>query len=409
MQKFYNLRTIILFIMVLFAKTSWAQLYDGKYLLFLYSDSIHLVDNVANGKERLVNDTVVYLSEKYYYIQVTDKPIYLFAYDIESKEIQQLTPFNYYYETQYNENTGKYEKAGDYMYGTWTPSTSKISQDIGEKDGWWYKNKLNSYLDEHNHWQYPTVYRVSGSPQPYEWQWWSFEDTGYINFIMEPGLYYLQLSPDGIGLGPVLVWYKLCDIDKDISPYAYYRVTKWHNEKESSTHVNQLGNIISVWGKDWNNTITDYAKAMTDEKIVVGGKYKGYYCTLIGTTPLGNISFEAPGHYSSRWGLKSSESTNPSFGKWYAMEKSGSSVIWNSNDVKETIYLIWDTEGNIVQFITEDMYYSDVAMYLGPTSISTITPSPIVSDKFYSLDGTPVETPQKGKIYIKNGKKVMYK
>lgn len=400
-MKRQQLVKVIITMMTLMCSTlSWGQeeddeyLWFNRYLLLFYSDSIHETSRI--DMNRVYSDTTICLSpNKHHYIQVTDKPVYLYIYDTQESTFNAMYAYDFYPDGSGN------------GFGTWVPSTSPLCSQYGAQDGWWstYKSDLYDW-DTHS---YPTrrSYNVAQYAQPYQNQWWTldnFYEENYRYFEMEPGLYYAKaFYTDEKGFDSFIIQMaKLGNLSK-LSSSAYPRITSEIQKKKETVNVTSMYTYYTVTGSTryvWTNN-GEYL--FNDDCKISDGEYQGYYCRVLGSGARYYIYPPASlrsGHYKI--------DSNPAIDTWYKLTPSEASGDYFTAPAGQ-VYVIWDVNGERVKFISEETYEKEILQHMSATSISTPTITPYAPDTYFNLQGVAVENPIPGQIYIHNGKKILYK
>lgn len=253
--------------------------------------------------------------------------------------------------------------------------------------------------------------------EPWQAYWFTFEnfnDQVYYWFKMQSGLYAVQAANDGINAGIVLSMYRLYDL---IMPANYYRfpsvsVQEGHTTTNSNISVNTWYTYYTITGGNKTSTSVKMTekntKYMTEENVIQSGEYAG--CRYVNSynnwdsgmylnfVDVGRNLLQIDG--VSDYGTLEPNTwynltPNPIYYKYYKVNLPLGSKIW----------VIWDIDGKRVKVVHD----ADFQKIL---SDATAIDNPIevpYSPYYYSLDGQVVENPTPGKIYIHNGKKVVYK
>lgn len=404
-MKRQQLVKVIITMMTLMCSTlSWGQeqeeensnLWFGRYLLQFYSDSIHESSRVDFN--RIYSDVIIDLSpDSYHYIQITDKPVYLFLYDTQTDDLQMLYAYSYFGSDDYPNG-----------YGYWSPTTSPLCNEVGKKDGWWHSIKTDEYDFKTHQWVYRRYWDVPQTTQPLEFQWWTLdnlkEGTNYRSFKMEPGLYYVKVYYDNSNNFDsfVITMGKLGNLT-DIRPAAFPRITSEVQEKKETVNVNNMYDYYTVTGSTRYVWRTKDQYLFTEDCIIQDGEYKGYYCKTIGSG--GRFYIQPPASLRSGY---YKIAPNPVIDKWYELTPTTESGDYFTRPAGQ-VYVIWDVNGERVKFISEETYEKEILPHMSATSISTPTITPYAPDTYFNLQGVAVENPIPGQIYIHNGKKILYK
>ncbi len=426
MKKQYSFKVFMVVIMLICSTVCWGQednkhLWFDRYEMALFSDSIHEVSSLLGSPDlRIYADSLIYLDpDAYHYVQITNKPVYLICHDTQDDKYFWMYPYDYFYEMTLNEETDYWEPSSEYYFGTWTPSNSTLCSQIGKKDGWWERLSIFGSAGSGAWWypeQYFTSYNVSTSAQPYEYQWWTFDNYNeeiYTHFKMEPGLYYVKTYAGlhYFASSVVLEMRKLKDLKEGISPRAYPRITSEVQQKKESVNVSSIYDNIYVTGKNWYEWTSNGYYIFDEDVKIHGGEYEDYYCKRLGDG--GRWYIQPPASMYSSGYYKIDSAPQPDI--WYNLTYSDSFEYFqfpNWTNWTGGRYVIWDVKGERVMFIKEDKYTNEINDYIGiVNSISApeATMTPYAPDTYFNLQGIPVESPQSGQIYIKNGKKILYK
>lgn len=355
-------------------------------------------------------DGLILLTGEWQYIQITDKPFYVLKYNTETDECNFLYAYDTYYDLKYDASTDTYSR--EYWYGTYNPRGSRLAQIMHG----------NCSLRDYSCWELWGSHKT----QPWEALWFTeenYNDEIYYCFNMSQGLYAICAVFTDDNSDIVLQTYRIDDLLMPECRYPFLRIYQGQTETSSNISVNTWYTYYTITGGNITNTylkMTEkYTRMMEGKNIIPNGEYAGCQYECFSTWPSNYyVSFTYP-HYSTSYnsgygykieGVESKSKIETD--KWYELQILNSTgggygtCYYGVNAPSGSkLWLIWDIDGKRVKVVHD----ADFQKIL---SDATAIDNPIevpYSPNYYSLDGQVVENPTPGKIYIHNGKKVVYK
>lgn len=359
-----------------------------------------------SGTQRLLvdEDGLIELTGDYKYVQITEKPFALVAINYETEEYYFLYAYDWYYDVEYNENTGNYDAVSDYYHGKWNPEGSQI----------WKGFTANGMIDS---WKYTNYEDI------YEYLWFTYDcytEKPYYYFGSEPGLYVVRLTQDKYEFGIVMEMYRLADlkpIPTITDDYPTMSLSYVATTKKDNVNVNVWYDYYTITGGTTTQKSIAQAEQyiMNGDNVISSGEYAGCQYIKLPSEWSGYNVFICYPEYNENWKFNwqyyyiETPNDYPQFDKWYDLKAfdSGASGIFSKwkDSYPGNVGVIWDVEGKRMKFLKEADFQkilSDATAIDNPTQIPYIP-------YYYSLDGQVIENPTPGKIYIHNGKKVVYK
>ena len=357
-------------------------------------------DNIyMYGYERKMvdDDGMVLLTGQYQYMQITNEPFALLQYDDETGEFFYYYAYDWYYETVLDPETNTYVPAPDatYWYGQWMPWGSQVQQEMcydadgNNVDSWWYLNQTE---------------------QPWHCLWWTFNcctEKPYYYFSVDPGLYIVSISADEHGIGPVLLMYKICDLDPiPINFLPHFSI--YDTSTESNVNVNVWYTYYTITGgKDKTKTSVVNQYAFDGTNVFPAGEYAGcQYAELRYNwkySMWGRFFYPSDGWDGIEYYL---ENPWPQLDTWYNLSKDEYYQEVKFSDYPDGgVWLIWDLDGKRVKFLNDADFQKELA---DATGVASTLAEP-ASAPTYSLDGKVVTNPEPGQVYIQDGKKIFVK
>ena len=355
----------------------------------------------AYERKMVDDDGMILLTGQYQYIQITNEPFALLQYDDETGDFFYYYAYDWYYETEYDPVTGTYVPTPDaeYWTGEWYPWGSQIEYDMcHDADG----KKIDS-------WACPAVGKLTN--QPWHCLWWTGEcytEKPYYYFSVDPGIYIVNISADEHGIGPVLIMYKIWDLEPiplDFIPH----LSTYTTTTESDVNVNVWYTYYTITGGSSKTKIKHLIDYVLDgTQVFTAGEYAG--CRYIkladwwGFSEYGQFFYPGDGAYSERYFI---EESYPSLGQWYKLSPDyDCSLRFDTMSYPDDgVWLIWDLDGKRVKFLNDADFQKALA---DATGVASTLAEPATAPT-YSLDGKVVTNPEPGQVYIQDGKKIFVK